>query len=58
MAEKTCVKDVSNDEYVSLSYIKILSFIKIKYVCFESGSLGLTVSLPNLTQEPVSERFD
>jgi len=58
MAEETCMKDVRDHEDVSLSYLKILSFVKIKHICFEISSLGLTVSLPDLSQEPVSERFD
>ena len=55
MAEETCMKDVSNDEDISLSNLEILTFVKIKHVYFEISSLVLTVGLPNLSQEPVSE---
>ena len=49
MAEETCMKDVSNDEDISLSNLEILTFVKIKHVCFEISSLVLTVGLPNLS---------
>ena len=55
MAEETCMKDVSNDEDISLSNLEILTFVKIKDVYFEISSLVLTVGLPNLSQKPVSK---
>lgn len=58
MAEETCMKDVSDDEDISLSNLEILTFIKIKHVCLEISSLVLTIGLPNLSQEPISERLN